>query len=229
MRQFISAVVRFSPIALSLLGACDTGTGPKDGRPVVFQLAASAQKIFPSGPLVITSFRLIAGGTALGNGNQFGCQDCNDPGPEAGATPEIVTVPLDGTPVSLRTEGVQPGTYSMMEVEVVSPTSQILAATPGWTGTTTMVIEGTQSGRPFLLALGVEGTFREQLATPVVVGASARPASVTVTLTLPVRSWFTSAAGTSLDPTDPAQFALIKANAGRSFGPLEKSGPESAR
>ncbi len=229
MRQFVSAAVRFSPIALGLLAACDTGTGPKDGLPVAFQLAASAQKIFPSGSLVITSFRLIAGGTALGNGNQFGCQDCNDPGSETSATPEIVTVPLDGTPVSLRTERVQPGTYSMMEVEVVLPTSQILAATPGWTGTNTMVIEGTQSGRPFRLVLPIEGTFREQLATPVVVGASGTPASVTVTLTLPVLSWFTSAAGASLDPTDPAQLALIKANAGKSFGPPEKSGAESTR
>lgn len=225
----MSAVVRFSPIALGLMTACDSGTGPKDGRPVLFQLAASAQKIFPSGPLVITSFRLIAGGTALGNGNQFGCQDCNDPGPETGATPEIVAVPLDGTPVSLRTERVQPGTYSMMEVEVVLPTSQILAATPGWTGPNTMVVEGTQSGKRFQFALSIEGSFRERLATPVVVGASGAPATVAVTLTLPVLSWFTSAAGASLDPTDPAQLALIKANAGKSFDPLETSAAEPGR
>lgn len=220
--------VALSLLALSPLAGCNSATSPKSGQPVAFRLATTPPLASATGPLSITSFRLVVGGSALGSGDQFGCVDCQDASPEAQAVPEIASIPLDGSPVQLRTEQVQPGSYTMIEIEVVNPTTSVLAATPGWSAQNTMVIAGTYNGRPFELGLSIQGLARERLATPLEVGTGGAPASVQVTITLPVAAWFAGATGT-LDPTDAAQRALIEANARKSFVPLEKSSGEASR
>ena len=209
-----------SLLALSLLAGCNSATAPKSGQSVSFRLATATPLAVATGALSITSFRLVVGGSALGSGDQFGCVDCQAAGPEAQAVPEIVSIPLDGTPVQLRTEQVQPGTYTMMEIEIVVPTATVLAVTPGWSGQHTIVIAGTYNGRPFEFGLPIEGTVRQRLATALVVGTGGTPASVQVTITLPVAAWF-AGVGATLDPTDAAQRAMIEANARKSFVPLE--------
>ena len=228
MRNTAARILRVFPLALGLLAGCNSPTAARGGQPVTFRLATATSLASVAGPLSIASFRLVVGGTALGSGDQFGCVDCQDAGPEARAVPEVVSIPLDGSPVRLRTEQVQPGTYTTMEVEVVVPTPALLAATPGWLAPNTLLIAGTYNGRPFEFGLPVEGTFREQLATPLLVGAGGAPASVQVTISLPVATWFAAAGGT-LDPTDAAQRTLIEANAHKSFGAFEKRLGEALR
>lgn len=229
MRNIASLSPALIPLALGLLAGCNpSSTAPQIGQPVAFRLTTSASLVSAAGPLSISSVRLVVGGAALGSGDQFGCVDCQNAGPDVRAVPAVVSIPLDGSPVGLRTEQVQAGTYSTMEVEVVVPTPAVLAATPGWSAQNTFVIAGTYNGRPFALGLPIEGTFRQQLATPLVVGAGGPSASIQVTITLPVATWFAGAAGT-LDPTDAAQRATIEANARKSFDPLEKSGGEVPR
>ena len=116
----------------------------------------------------------------------------------------------------------------MMEIEIVVPTAAVLAVTPGWSAQHTIVIAGTYNGRPFELGLPIEGAVRERLATALVVGTGGAPASVQVTITLPVAAWF-AGVGATLDPTDAAQRAVIEANARKSFVPLEKSVGEGSK
>lgn len=218
----LAAAPRLLPLALGLLAGCNPATAPGAGQAVAFRLASATPLAAAAGPLAITSFRLVIGGAALGNGDQFGCVDCQTSGPESQAVPEVVSIPLDGSPTRLRTEEVQPGTYTMMEVEVVTPTAPVLAMTPGWSAPNTIVIAGTFNGRSFELGLPIEGMLRESLASPLLIGAGGAPASVEVTISLAAAAWFSGPGGT-LDPTDVVQRSLIEANARKSFAPLEKS------
>src|ERR1700687_5428265 len=107
----------------------------------------------------------------------------------------IVSVPLDGTAVNLATEQVQPGSYPQVEVELGGSTAA------GWPSGQTVEIQGTNNGTAFTIGVPVNGSFRENLAPPVVVTTSS-PASIPVTITLPVASWFASG-GTASVPAYP--------------------------
>jgi hypothetical protein len=167
----------------------------------------------------VTSFRLVVGPAALGSGDQFGCVDCQ--GEDSGSDqPQLISVPTDGTPVSIATEQVSAGVYSAAEIELRTPDAGVTAAAPGWPAGATVEIAGTFNSVAFTLPLTLLGEFRETLNPPVEVGASAAPAPVSVTITLPVRDWFVSN-GVALDPSDPAQRAQIENNARLSVHPPE--------
>jgi hypothetical protein len=219
-QPMIGAVTAAAALAL---GACNS-TGPRATQPVAVNVAAHAasQGSVTAGPLEITGLRLVVGQTALGSGDQFGCVDCQDSGPESETAdaPQLLVVPVDGTPVSVRTEQVGAGQYAQVEIDVVSPDAAIRAANPGWPAGATIEVTGRYNGVDFTLPISVEGSFRETLAPPVDVPAGASSGSIQVTITLPVASWFTSN-GAALDPANTAQRAQIEANARASFQALE--------
>jgi hypothetical protein len=138
-------------------------------------------------------------------------------------TPVLVDVPLDGKTVDLTTEQMQAGSYGSVEIGVAPPTSAVLAQNPNWPAEATMEVAGTFNGVAFTLSLPITGSFVEQLATPVVVGTGGSAATVQVSITLPVSSWFNSPTG-PLNSADPAQRATIEANARRSFSTGETNG-----
>lgn len=205
-----------------VLAGCDKSTSPNATQPVAFRLAAASTAAPASmGALTLTSFRLSIGDVALGSGDQFGCKDCQDNGPETpGAetpmTPVLVDVPLDGKAVDITTEQMQPGSYASVEIGITRPSSAVLAQNPNWPADATMEVAGTFNGTSFTLSLPITGSFVQQLAIPVVVGAGGSAATVQVSITLPVSSWFNSPTG-PLNPADPAQRVTIEANARRSF------------
>lgn len=209
---------------LTVLGgaaACNNSAGPKSMGAVNFRVAAAA-KAATAGASVgvdVTSFRLVVGPAALGSGDQFGCVDCqgND---NSSDQAQLVSVPTDGTPVSIATEQVTAGFYSSAEIELRTPDAGVIAAAPGWPAGATVEIAGTFNGTAFTLPLSVVGEFREALNPPVEVLADAAPAPVSVTITLPVRDWFVSN-GVPLDPNDPGQRAQIESNAKLSVQPVE--------
>lgn len=201
---------------LGLLAACNAGssTAPRASAPVQFSLAArTSSASATAGAATITGLRLAVGELSLGNGSQYGCQDCQDnsvDGPEGTEThnaSQIVTVPLNGGPVQLATEAVQPGRYAQAQIELTPR-----ATTAGWTPGATIEIAGTYAGTPFTLALPVAGTFNQTLAPPVDVTTASAGSPVSVTITLPVSAWFTGPNGVALDPTNPAARAQIEAN-----------------
>jgi len=210
-------------IALPFIFACNSATDVGVRRPVNLSLAAvtSSASASPaaSAAFQITSLKLLVNQASLGSGDQFGCQDCSGDGAnEAGIVGGIVSVPLDGTAVNLVTEQVQPGSYPQVEVELGGSTAA------GWPSGQTVEIQGTNNGTAFTIGVPVNGSFRENLAPPVVVTTSS-PASIPVTITLPVASWFASG-GTALDPAIPAQRAQIEANIGAAFSGAESGAAE---
>jgi len=200
--------------AVLVVGACNS-TSPRATQAVLVLLKANAipQRSSQSASAVeITGVRLVIRQAALGNGEEFGCVDCQ--GDEQGGNPEpaVVTVPLDGSPVSVAAERVAPGHYSTVEIELVAPPPALLAATPGWSAGATIEVRGRYNGPDFTLALAIPGQFREALSPAIDVPAGGLPGPINVTITLPVASWFASN-GTPLDPNDAAARAQIAANA----------------
>jgi hypothetical protein len=212
-------------LALAAAGAlaCNNGTSdPGALGTVEFRLAASNAGAPPAapGPVVITSLRLVVGPAALGNGDQFGCVDCQGGGSDIGAAPQLILVPTDGSPVSVATEQVQAGRYAAAEIELLHPDASVTAADPAWPSDATIEVVGAVNSLPFTLRLALEGAFRENLNPPVDVTDAATPGTISVTVTLPVASWF-MANGTPLDPNDPSQRAQIEQNARSALAPLE--------
>lgn len=220
--QFASRTkIMSAAIALPFIFGCSSATDAGVRRPVNLSLAAITRSASAtpaaSAAFQVTSLKLLVNQASLGDGDQFGCQDCsgNEGGNEVGSVGAIVSVPLDGTAVNLATEQVQPGTYSEVEVELGGSTAA------GWPNGQTVEIQGSNNGATFTIGVPVNGSFRENLTPPVVVTTSST-ASIPVTITLPVASWFASG-GTALDPAVPAERAQIEANIRAAF-----SGPESS-
>lgn len=213
-------------IYLTVLGgaaACNNSTGPKSMGAVNFRVSApgmaSTAAASAAAAVDITSFRLVVGPAALGSGDQFGCVDCQGED-NSSDLPQLISVPTDGTPVSIATEQVSAGVYSTAEIELRTPDARVTAAAPGWPANATIEIVGTFNGTAFTFPLTLLGEFREALNPPVQVAAGVAPAPASVTITLPVHDWFV-ANGVSLDPNDPGQRAQIESNAKLSVHPSE--------
>lgn len=193
-----------------LAAACKSATAPRETGPVAFQLAANARfgTSASVAGLEITGVRMVVGAVALGNGDEFGCRDCQGDKEEAATPPQLIDVPLDGGSVLVSTEQVNVGTYGLAEFSV----EQLSAPPTGdsWAPGTTILITGRYNGTAFQLPLSVDGSFRETLSPPAVVTGST-PESVQVRITLPVASWFVLN-GTTLDPTLAANRVLIESN-----------------
>ena len=200
--------------ALLVLSACNS-TNPGAIQSVMVNVRANATSqstTQAAGAVEISGLRLVIGQAALGNGDQFGCADCQGGQQDVTPVPAVVTVPVDGSPVSVAAERVASGHYSAVEIELVTPSSAVLAATTGWTAGATIEVRGRHNGVDFTLPLAIPGQFQEALSPAIDVPVGGLSGPINVTITLPVASWFTSN-GTPLDPADAAARAQITANA----------------
>jgi len=214
--------------AVLVVGACNS-TSPHASQAVMVLVKANPTRS-PSqsaGAVEITGVRLVIGQAALGNGDQFGCMDCTGDQQDANPEPVVVTVPVDGSPVSVAAEFVAPGHYSAVEIELVSPSPALLAATPGWSAGSTIEVRGRYNGTDFTLPLAIPGQSRETLSPAIDVPTGGLSAPTNVTITLPVASWFASN-GTPLDPADSAARAQIASNARASITVESETAREGA-
>lgn len=209
-------------VALTAALGCKDASGPRNLSPVTFRLAASMGSALTggAGAIEITSLRLVIGQAALGNGDQFGCVDCQGNDGEAVPQPQLIDVPADGTPISVKSEQVTAGRYSSAEIELAAPDNAVLASMPGWPQGATVEVAGKSNGTDFTLFLSLAGSFREPLNPSVDVTDGVAPSSLSVTVTLPVTSWFVSN-GAALDPNNPSERAKIGQNAQSSLDPVE--------
>lgn len=223
MTRNIARLARWALGAVAVAAAsasCRSSTATRPSSTVAFRIgggtAAFGTAASP-GPLVITTVRMVVHGAALGNGDQYGCADCqgND-GERAGTPAQVINVPLDGGTALVTSEPVSVGTYSQVEISLDVPTAAIVAANPGWPANATIMVIGSYGGTSFTLPLAIDGSFRQSLSPPVTVAANTTSGALAVHLTLPISSWFTWN-GTPLNPTDAAQRAQIEANARASF------------
>jgi hypothetical protein len=228
-RRLTLVAAAVATAALAAAACSSPTTTPKATHPVGFQIAAKTPvaSATSGAALQITSFKIVAGGASLGNGDQFGCVDCQggaggtdaSGGSTTSTASKLVTVPLNGGATDFATEDVSVGTYSSAEISVVSPSSSTTGLDASWPSGATMQISGTYNGTTFTLPLTITGSFREALSPPVTVAGTA-PAAIPVRVTLPVASWFVSN-GATLDPTVAANRAQIEANARAPFQATE--------
>lgn len=219
--------VGLAALVIALAAACKSAAGPESTKAVDIRLAVaqgggfSARSLTASGGagLEISSIRIVVGEVSLGSGDEFGCVDCQGDD-ESGPGPRLVSVPVDGGSVLVQTEQVRPGLYPEAEISVDSPTTEVLAGSPGWSAGATIEIAGQLNGAPFEISSQATGSIRTTLSPPVQVTDAAVPEEISVTIRLPLMDWF-APAGTILDPNDSAQQALILENI-RAFLAIEK-------
>jgi len=223
MTHHLSYLARWAIGAVALTAAtvsCRSSTAAQPSRTVAFQVrgnAAAFATAASSGPLAITSVRIVVDGAALGSGDQYGCVDCQGNNGELAATPaQVISVPLDGGTALVTTERVSVGTYRQIEISLDVPSAALVAANPGWPANATIMVTGSYNGTSFTLPLAIAGSFRQSLSPPLNVAANATSGALAVHLTLPIASWFTWN-GAPLNPADATQRAQIEANARAAF------------
>lgn len=196
----------------ALVAGCDAITGTPHSQLIDVMLTASQASLLSSsissGSLDVTKVEIVLGQASLGNGDQFGCQDCQNSSEEASVAPRLVSVPLDGGAIRVASEGVGPGLYSEVEIEVARLAASGGGAPAGWPVDATIRVSGMVEGSSFEVFVNREGDLRQTLASPIAVGEGA-PSEIQATLTLPVLDWFTDGART-LDPRDSADLATIQ-------------------
>ncbi|HEY6005104.1 MAG TPA: hypothetical protein VIV57_19655 [Anaeromyxobacter sp.] len=103
---------------------------------------------------------------------------------------------------------VPEGVFGELEIRI-APVTGAMAGTPvADMGASSIIVEGTLAGTPFTFATSIIA--KQELETRLVVDHAGPSANVT--LVLEVKSWFTAADGTPLDPTVDANRAAIEAN-----------------
>ncbi|GAC1414046.1 MAG: hypothetical protein NVSMB53_11980 [Gemmatimonadaceae bacterium] len=193
------------------------GARPSVGAPVSFDLVVGT-----AGDLVLKSAQVVVDGIelshtdggALCNGNgDFECENVDQ-------SPQIVDVPLTTGVKTLLTVPVAEGTYQRLDAHIGlqengehGNVSAFVTAHPEFQNNS-IVVKGTYKGNPFTYASAINTDLELHFNPPVTVTT----ASKNITIDVDVASWFKDATGAALDPSDPANAAVIAANIRKSFG-----------
>jgi hypothetical protein len=213
----------FAAAAATALAACADAAGPPANPVSIVGTAAAALSngVSPnSTDLQITGLRIGIGNVGLGNGDQFGCIDCQggtEGGEENPAAVTLVAIPVGEGAVQLKTEMASPGMYSQIEIEI-GPASGSLD--PTFPTGKSIEITGFYNGAAFTLAYAISGSSIHTLDAPVNVTSQQQETAV-ATLRFPVDSWFTGPGG-PLDPASAADTILIEANIKAYFADTER-------
>lgn len=129
-----------------------------------------------------------------GEGQDTGCEELN-------VGPLTVNLPLDASTQLVLDALVPAGTYTGVKAKLDAVTVTGAYTDP----------EGV--AHPFTFTSIGHAVVEVEFPTPITVG----PNTSNVTVTVDVASWFKNADGAALDPTNPANIALISRNIRRSF------------
>lgn len=229
-RHTVGSIGMLASLAITATG-CDRGMGPGPVQPVGIRLAAAtavARSAQNTGSLEIGSVKLVLGRASLGSGDQFGCVDCQGGDNEAPVAPALFDLPLNGGSILIATDEVGPGRYTEAELSLERPSPAAVASVADWSPGATIEISGRYNGVAFRIPLSIDGSFREQLNPPVEISAATPTAETSVTITLPIASWFVEN-GAALDPGTAAGRAKIEANARAAMQPPESGSGERER
>ncbi len=219
-----------------ILAACDSSTGPEDGESVAIRFAAStssasapsagpesAPVVGTNGTLEITDLRAIIAelefegtdGTCGLDGDDDEDEDCF----EVEFPPRLVSVPIDGSPLTVATADLPPGSYNEFELEIedleddeedaefgqaIADLRAQLDATYGdWPRKGTIRIEGsfTPNGgtaTSFVAYIEAEVELEVELSPPLDI-SSAGPDSHTLDVVLFPELWFVRGDGSVID------------------------------
>ena len=118
-----------------------------------------------------------AGPSADGGNNGMGGDNCG----EMKIGPTTIDLPLDGSVVTVPADAIPAGTFQELELRLAF-----------------VRLQGTFDGKTFDVTLSTPIRGDIQFTTPVVVTAGT---ATSITVTVPVASWFTAADGSLIDPS----------------------------
>jgi hypothetical protein len=195
------------------------GARPSVGAPVSFDLVVgtAGDLVLKSAQVVVDGIELSHTDGALCNGTgDFECEDVDQ-------SPQIVDVPLTTGVKTLLTVPVAEGTYQRLDAHIGlqehgehGNVSAFVTAHPEFQ-TNSIIVKGTYKGKDFTYASPINTDLELHFNPPVVVTA----ASKNITVDVDVASWFKDSTGAALDPSDPANAAVISANIRKSFDAFE--------
>jgi hypothetical protein len=206
-----------APLAMLGMMACEESTGT-DMRPVSLSFSSqttAAQDNEPANDItitvgqnnvVITKAQLVIRRLQLEPIGNSACADEDDDSPDAGECAEIKTgpilvdLPLDATAASALTASVPEGSYHEVKFHIHKPTSTpadqaFVAANPTFTNTSIRV-EGTFNGQPFVYTSDLTSNVELTFNPPIVIDADNK----NVTVQVDVSTWF-KVNGQVIDPS----------------------------
>ena len=205
------------PISLSfatksLNASPSVGTGLSYSRDLV--VGTAGDLVLKSAQVVVDGIELSHTDGALCNGTgDFQCEGVDQ-------APQIVDVPLTTGVKTQLTVPVAEGTYQRLDAHIGlqqngedGKVSAFATAHPEFQ-TNSIIVKGTYKGKDFTYAAPINTDLELHFNPPVVVTT----ASKNITVDVDVASWFKDSTGAALDPSDPANAAVISANIRKSFG-----------
>lgn len=145
--------------------------------------------------------RTPSGGASADDHNGDGHDDCG----EMKIGPTTIDLPLDGSVVMVPADVIPAGTFSELELRLAF-----------------IRLQGTFDGKAFDVTLSTPVKGEIQFATPVVVTAGT---ATSITVTVPLATWFTNADGSLLDPSKlnstPSLMSQFIGRIGTSFHAFE--------
>lgn len=178
-----------------------TGTGASAARNLSAASAAPTV-VLSRVQLVLLRVRLKQAGVS--NDSVRVCETQPAACPEFRAGPVLVDLPLKGGVVTPFSTPIPPGSYDRLLFNIRPPQGSDSAAVRfrtanSWPETATIRVQGTYDGAPFDLFLRTAAEMRVPFSPPFKVTAGASQA-LNVTVAVNTSNWFTSAAGTAIDP-----------------------------
>lgn len=214
-------VVALAAVALAACAGDSTGpAGPKSASlsfsttnpsasPSVSASPLSRDLTITSGAdaLVLTRVQLVLGEVELKTSETVTC-DNSGPGSDPSCAeldvgPVLVDLPLSAGVQTDMTVTIPEGTYREIEFKLeladddTGAEAAFLAANPGFRNTSVRV-EGTFNGQPFVFTSSVEAEMEFHLEPPMVVDAT----GANVTVFVDVGSWFRAAGGVLINPAN---------------------------
>lgn len=225
-------------LSAAAVTACSDATGAR-GVPVSLSFATRS---FVATPPVGFS-NVLASDLAVGTNSELvlkkaqvvlqGIELSHDDGPNCNGTgefqcenldqsPLLIDIPLTTGVITQLTVPVPVGTYERLDAKIGVPESgdasvaTFLAAHPEFKDKS-VIVEGIYKGNPFVYTAAVDATLELRFNPPLEVTSTPK----NITVDVDVASWFKDSSGAALDPTLPANAALIAANIRSSFHAVE--------
>lgn len=242
-----SAYLALSLAALSVI-ACSASTAPAAGKAVsvsfntssgmtavasrssVFGPRLSLMSTSGSDTLVITRVQLVISKMELAMADTSCAAQANggDDCPDLHLQPVLFDLPVDTSVKSVLTQAVPAGTYVAFEAKIdavqqgedETGVADFLAAHPDFAGTSVRV-EGTFNGTPFVYNGNAEGEINSEFVPPLTVTTN----GINVTINVNTASWFRTQAGALIDPSTAnaggANASIVAENIKNSFHAFE--------
>ena len=135
----------------------------------------------------------------------------------------IISLPLDGSPLTLTESEIPAGFYDEFELEIEKPESDENISDPDFrdeTGSYSVVVKGLYNDEPFTFRSDEDFELELDLNPPLDISESD---DALLVISVDVSDWFRGSDGTDLDPKDFANLETINENIENSFEAFEEN------